>query len=139
MKQHLNLTPRKKRHLPSAQEVGHPSLHPPQGQDGEEANRELDKASSRVEKKFEGELEIAMDAEEKSFNMVAEEPTGFYFQFALFRARLLFPLCSSENFDTELQCSLLRCAQYQDTGQRYSQNNSTGKRSWNKSGQVCKW
>lgn len=78
-KQRLNLTLRKKWHLPSLQEVGHPSLNPPQTQDGEEANRESDKASSRVEKRFDGELEIAMDAEEKLFNTVAEEPTGFYF------------------------------------------------------------
>lgn len=40
---------------------------------------ELDKASSGLENRFEVELEIAMDADENPFNMVAEEPTGFYF------------------------------------------------------------
>lgn len=58
---------------------GGTALHPSQGQDGEEANGELDKASSGVEKRFQGELEIAMDAEEKPFHTVAEEPTSFYF------------------------------------------------------------
>lgn len=37
------------------------------------------KASSGVEKRFERELEIAMDTDGKPFNMVAEEPTSFYF------------------------------------------------------------